>query len=448
MLKLQLMKYFLLSSFINICGEKQINHKTSNSFQLNLLDKKNLEEKILLKNISNYCNNNISVNRDLNEEEIKNNILNPNIYSVYVNKNEKSSEKILQIKANKYNNFFLWQIIPEIETDDFQQYKLYLNGSKLIEALFQNIFPYKTNKMIYEKKQLQKELIFDFQEQLKNLIKLIGNIRSKYRSYKYILEELLNKNNNRKILASENELENLFLLENSLLELSIELTNLFGQLEDIIIKSNFTIHQSHIDDLFLLYNKIHIHIKKKTNDYNNNEYINIENLEELKKTIKNDYIKNKNKLVMRQPLLPKQNLFQNFFQKLPVTIKLSLTKYFKFHMDKKEHTFILSISQLIQIIINYIFNKKIDENTILDENKQWNNLIKNQENNNKNLLEKYENTKKTLEVLKVILNNEELLSVIKLKKSIDYYKSFIDGEEEIISNILLQINSEIILIKE
>jgi hypothetical protein len=414
--------------------------------QLNGIGKsKNIDSDYLLpEKINNYCEKLIVNNNNL---PIKNtiNIFNPYLFKQYIENNQQYLENKLQIRFNKMNKFFLWEIIPDIRTSNFSDYSFDFRISSLIESIINNIFPSKVNEIIYQQKQIEKQLILDFQSYLKSLIKIVGDIRSKYRNIEYLSGELEKKKDILELLPKD-ELEAVYEIENNLLNISIDLINLFSELEEIIIKSNLTITKEHIENLFNLYNEIFKNIKENTDNYKNTEYL---NMEKLKINIK-DMIPNKKKIILKKPLLPST---KSFFSKLPVNIKLTITNNFYYPrlintITKDNFSFSLSVNELINNIINYFFEKKIYKIKLLDENNKWKNMKKNQELYINTLDKKYENLQKILLTLNTILKNEKLLSVVKVKKIINNHMEFINTEEEIIGNILTKIMYEILLIKD
>lgn len=428
MVKWQIMSYFLLL-FLGVYNANQLNYNN-----------------LILSKIDDYCNNLIINKEKLNKENFllvnDKNIFTTYIFIKYIESNQQYLENKLQFTSNKITNFFLWQIIPDVDikTFDFTEYNINFNISQILESLFNNIFPYELNKIIYQQKELEKELILGFQEQLVNLIKVIGNIRSKYRSFQYLLEEFQKKKHIFEILP-ENELETVYELENHLLQVSMELINLFNELEETIIKSNFILTQEHVKNIFYLYEEIFSHIKENTKNYKQIENL---NLEELKFFIQDKYLTEKKRILLKKPLLPKNN---NIFNKLPISIRLSIEKIFTSIINKNfssNFTFSLSLSELVNIIIGYFFERKIFNINKLNEDKKWTNLKKNQELNNINLENKHINMTHILNILNKILTNEELLSVVKMKKIINNHIEFINTQEEIITNILIKILYDIV----
>lgn len=426
------MSYFLLL-FLEVYNANQLNYN-------NLIPSK----------IYDYCNNLIMNKKKLNKENFSlvndKNVFNTYIFMKYIENNQQYLENKLQLTSNKITNFFLWQIIPDVDIKnfDFTEYNINFNISQILESLLNNIFPYELNKIIYQQKQLEKELILGFQEQLINLIKVIGSIRSKYRSFQYLLEEFQKKKHIFEILP-ENELETIYELENHLLQVSMELINLFNQLEEIIIKSNFILTQEHVKNIFYLYEEIFSHIKENTKNYKEIEDL---NLEELKFFIQNKYLTEKKRILLKKTSLPKNN---NIFNKLPLSINLSIEKFFAPNINKNflsRFTFNLSLNGLVNIIINYFFERKIFNVNKLNEDKKWINLKKNQEINNTNLENKHINMTHILNILNKILTNEELLSVVKMKKIINNHIEFINTQEEIITNTLSKILYDIIKITD
>ena len=427
MLIYEIMNYFYIYFFLQSYGqENTINY-----------------ESLLPLKIFNYSNEIIFKKKDyfIDSFKKKSHIFQPHIFNIYLKNNKEYINNKLKINLTKFNNFFLWEIIPDVATNDFKNYQFTFNISEVVESLLNNIFPYELNKMIYEKKQLEKQLILDFQEQVKNLIKVVGSIRSKCRNFQYLIEEI-NKKKEIFHLLPEDELDAFYSLENYLLDISFEIISLFNQLDEAIIKSNFTLTQEYIDDLFTLYEEIFIHIKEKTQDY---EIINYLNMEEFKNIIKNDFLNTNKKILLKKPLLVKD---YNIFHKLPIGIQLNIDNIFKLNeISKDNFSFTLSVSTLITEIINYIFNRKTQKITETDENNKWINLKKTKEINNNNLNNKHINLQKILENLNKLLKNEQLLSVVKVKKIIRNHMDYINTQDDIITNILIKIIDEIIEIK-
>lgn len=402
--------------------------------------------KLLPEKIFNYCNSKILNQEQSNKQIVLSNIFHVDIFMKYINNNSEYLEKKLETKLNKINKFFLWEIIPEIITINndlgFNEHDytfiFKFNISNIIEGILNNIFPYELNKLLYDQKQLEKQLIIDFQDQLKNLIKIIGNIRSKYRIFQYLIKELNEKKEYFSFLP-ENELESTYELENNLLQTSAELMDLFGELDGLIIKSNFTLNNNHLDSLFFIYNMVHIHIKEKSQEYKNIENI---SLEAYKNFVKKEFNINK-RIILKKPILPKNN---NLFNKLPVDIRLSFNKYFEFKRENLE--IVLSPGDLIKTFIDYFFRGKIHKVQNLIENNKWKSLKEQKKINIENITNKYDSLKIILKTLNTILNNEKLLSVIKIKKIIHNNIEYINTEEEIIGNILNKIIEEVIDIRE
>jgi hypothetical protein len=329
-----------------------------------------------------------------------------------------------------------------------KHFDMSLNLNSIYESLIDSIYSYSKLLMISEIKKNLQELIFSFEELLCASIKIVSDIRAKYRTLKYLIRELEKKQTLIEHLEEEH-LEEIFTIQEEIFRAVNALMELEKNLNESIIKSNFVISKAYINNLFAILNDLFQIIKNNRKsltpmlEQKNElpERTTFNSLEQFHEYNRNNYVENYQ--IFLKISLPPNYSQLSYFKKFLLDVKLT----FDIFNRKFSWDLVFSPFQLIQFFIRCYFESKNSRLNIEERKQEWNKKVQFRIYTLSNLKTEQANNMEVLMFLYVLLWNEKLMEHVKVKRLIHNTANTISKEEEILSNDLISIVKSNILLE-
>lgn len=351
-------------------------------------------------------------------------------FEAFLKKDVKYLSLLQKLRFIGVETSFLWYLAPQIvfSFDDLRsEWDLQFSINALMDGALRSLFSYDKKKLIYQIKQQQQEELLKFEEILLKVIRNITEIRSKYRALVYLHQELQRKINCEHILEDD-PAEEILTLQEYIYDMAGELIQAEQHLQELIIKTNFTLSKNYIKNIFKIFHVLFNSLKSYRS-----------NIHEIKIDT-NNLVNNKYKFVLKSLRIPKK---PPFYFKLPFGIKMN------FNLTGLSRSWQLTLNpvEYIKSIVDDTYESRLLNLEQLENHEKWRRIINDRDNSDRVEENKYATNINALKILYTLLRNEKLIQVIKIKKFIKNSIDVIQKEEEMVAHMLYKaLRSRIVLL--